>query len=96
MKEEYSVIAAVVIIIIIIIIITTKVHEIHGIPFTFFFLFTNISSSIGSIIVPNFVITEGLINLRCAVSGIQVLPIGARILASKSFTLVKGNGKSLT
>jgi hypothetical protein len=74
----------------------TKLHESYGIPFIFIFFFTNISSSIGSITVPSFVTTEGFISLRCAVCGIQVLPTGARILASKSFTLVKGNGNSLT
>jgi len=68
----------------------------YGIPLIFFFLFTSISSSIGVIMVPSFVTRGGFTNVRCAVSGIHVFPIGARILASKSFTLVKGNGNSLT
>jgi len=74
----------------------TKVHVSYGIPLIFFFLFTSISSSIGLIMVPSFVTRGGFISVRCAVSGIHVFPIGARILASKSFTLVKGNGNSLT
>jgi len=65
--------------------------------FSFFFL-RSVSTSllIGLMIVPVLVMTFGKTSLRWALSGMKVLLIGAPMDAWKSFTLLKGNGSSLT
>lgn len=60
------------------------------------FFLSSESSSIGRMMAPSFVRTRGSVSLTCDDWGIHVLPIGARMLASNDFTLVKGNGRAFT